>query len=376
MSIAIILSAREGFSPKAFGAVSLSVKDFTLNSRYLAHSVVLGANPAEPFTGITYEAVPIQRHWWENNTRAYGRALLTRLQTLKPDLIEVHNRPVLARALARHTVASIALHLHNDPQEMKAAKTPTARRALLADCAAVYCISHWVRARFLDGLKTGEDKVHTIHSGIDIPPPPEEKKPQIVFVGRMTPNKGGREFAQALARVLPEHTHWHGYLIGGRRHSISAKLSDYEKDIAALMASIGPNAHFEGFYPHAQTMQMFRESAIVVIPSLWEEPFGRTGIEAIAQGCAVITSGRGGLKEIVGEAGLVLDEVSGASIAEALDSLMRDESRRRMLQHKARQQAQAFDILRCTKRLDAVRDTLLHTPAPQSDTPAASRGII
>lgn len=40
--IAIILPPREGFSPKAFGAVSLSVKDFTAHSRYRTQTVILG----------------------------------------------------------------------------------------------------------------------------------------------------------------------------------------------------------------------------------------------------------------------------------------------------------------------------------------------
>jgi UDP-glucose:(glucosyl)LPS alpha-1,2-glucosyltransferase len=358
-SIAIILPAREGFSPDAFGAVSLSVKDFTLHSRYRNQCVVLGASTAAPFPGIRYEALPMTRYWWENHTRAYVRAIVARIKTLQPALIEVHNRPVLARALARYTHIPIALHLHNDPQEMKAAKTPAARARLLKECAAIYCISHWARERFLEGLKHGGDQVHTTHSGIDIPLPPQEKKKQIVFVGRMTPNKGGFEFAQALAAILPQHPDWHGYMIGGRRHSVSVKLSAYEKQILSVMDSIGPNVHFEGFYPHAQTLQMFRESDIVVIPSLWEEPFGRTGIEAIAQGCAVITSGRGGLKEIVADAGIMVNDVTGETIAQAIEALIASPERMREVQQKAYTQAQQFEISRCTETLDAIRDRIL-----------------
>lgn len=357
--IAIILPAREGISPDSFGAVSLSVKDFTLTSRYRNRSVVFGAVDKPPFPGIRYEVLRVNRHWWEPNTRAYVRSIVERLASLQPALIELHNRPILALKLSGKLHAPIALHLHNDPQEMKAASTPEERAELLKHCAAIYCISHWVRERFLEGLKEGHEKVHTTHSGVALPPQSIGKKRQIVFVGRMTPNKGGLEFAQALARILPQYKDWHGYMIGGRRHSVSVKLSKYEKQILEVMDNIGRNAHFEGFYPHEKTLQMFRDSDVVVIPSLWEEPFGRTGIEAIAQGCAVITSGRGGLKEIVGKAGILLDEVTGDTIADAIETLILSEERLRTLQRLAYEQAAQFDIIRCTETLDRVRDSVL-----------------
>ena len=358
-SIAIILPLREGFSPQAFGAVSLSVRDFTLHSRWREASHVLGMRNEAPYEGIHYQALAVKRHWYEPNTRAYVRAIVARLHSLRPSLIEVHNRPLLVRKLAGNVQAPIALHLHNDPQEMKAAKTPAARAKLLQQCAAIYCISHWVKSRFLQGLTEGHEKVHTIHSGVAIPPPPPAKKPYIVYVGRMTPNKGALEYAQALAQVLPQHLDWQGYMIGGRRHSVSTKLSTYEKDILQVIDHVGPNAHFEGFYPFDKTQQMFRDAAIVVIPSLWEEPFGRTGIEAIAQGCAVITSGRGGLREIVADTGVILQEVTGNTIADSIQALITNPLTLSALQQAAYARAQQFDIATCTARLDAVRDAII-----------------
>lgn len=358
--IVSIFPAREGFGPGAFGAISLSVRDFTAHSAYRNRIMILGAVDAEPYEGFDYEALPLKRHWYERETRAYLRAIMRRLSELNPVLIEVHNRPILAIKLREQTRAPIALHLHNDPQEMRAAKTPAQRRELLNQLDAVYCISHWVRHRFLENLsQDAAAKVHTIHSGFALPQPAEAKQKRIVYVGRMTPNKGGLEFAQALQKLLPQHPDWHGYVIGGRRHSASARLSDYEENVLSTMEAIGPNAHYEGFYPYEQTQAMFRDAAIVVIPSLWDEPFGRTALEAIAHGCAVITSGRGGLKEIIGDAGVIMDEVSAESIAHALHGLVESESERTILQQRAREQAQAFEIQACTDRLDNVRATVL-----------------
>ena len=44
-------------------------------------------------------------------------------------------------------------------------------------------------------------------------------------------------------------------------------------------------------------MDIFKKAAIVTVPSLWEEPLGRTSIEASSRGCATILSKSGGLVE-------------------------------------------------------------------------------
>ena len=44
-------------------------------------------------------------------------------------------------------------------------------------------------------------------------------------------------------------------------------------------------------------LQFLNKSEIVVVPSRWEEPFGRTSLEASANGCAVIITNKGGLPE-------------------------------------------------------------------------------
>ncbi len=358
--IAAILPAREGFSPHAFGAVTLSVRDFARYSQYKDHITVFGMRDEEPYGDVAYEVLPVKRHWYEPNTRAYLRAIRERLEALQPGLIEVHNRPLIAqKLLPLFPDIPIALHLHNDPQEMKCAKTTAERQALLDRLSAIYCISGWVKARYLEGITRGPEKVHRIWSGITLPDTHTPKQKKITFIGRMTPNKGGLEYAEALAKTLPSHPDWHGYMIGGRRHAESVRLSDYEIKVSAIMEQIGSQAHFEGFYPYEKTMQMFAESEIVVIPSLWEEPFGRTGIEAIAHGCAVITSGRGGLKEIVGDSAIILEDVTGETIAEALKKLITQDNYRQELQEKAKIQAQQFAIEACVTTMDHARDAAM-----------------
>ena len=48
---------------------------------------------------------------------------------------------------------------------------------------------------------------------------------------------------------------------------------------------------------HSEILKLYDKSSISVVPSKWDEPFGRTAMESAAYGCATITSNNGGLSE-------------------------------------------------------------------------------
>ena len=48
---------------------------------------------------------------------------------------------------------------------------------------------------------------------------------------------------------------------------------------------------------HNKILRYYAKSSISIVPSKWQEPFGRTAMESAAYGCATITSDRGGLTE-------------------------------------------------------------------------------
>lgn len=355
-----ILPVREGFSPQAFGAISLSLRDLVLHSKHRLHTLVVGASDAPPFEGIAYQMLDPSRHFWETSNMGYMRRIMRLARETQPKLITVHNRPSIALKLAKSLPYPVALFLHNDPQTMRRANTAADRTTLLKHLAGVCSISQFLRQRFLEGVDGAlHHKVHDTPLGLPLTFAPAPKKHQILFVGRITPYKGVLEYAQGLVAILPAYPDWHGYVVGGQRHSESAKLSPYEQQVATMMDSAGAHAHYEGFQPYERTMQMFAESHIAVIPSLWDEPFGRTAVEALATGCAVITSGRGGLKEIVGDAGIVLSEVTGATLAAAMRQLIDDAEYRTRVQHDAVKRAALFDITRCAITFDIAREKMI-----------------
>ncbi|MAR56532.1 MAG: hypothetical protein CMM93_05060 [Rickettsiales bacterium] len=355
MQILAVLPPREGFSPHAFGAVSLSVRDFALYSRFREDITVTGLIDTEPYSDVTYQCLTLDQRWYQRKQRAYLQAILQYISEHPPELIEVHNRPALALQLAGCTSIPVALHLHNDPQEMRKAQTARQRLELLRKMH-IYCVSDWVKQRFKAGIGHAfAHKLFVTPCGIELPTLPTPKRQQIVYVGRMTPNKGVLEAVQALAAVLPEFPEWQASIIGGRRHSASERLSDYEQ--AVQQAAI-PQIAIRGFQPYDVTQAAIAEAEIMLVPSKWDEPFGRTALEALAHGCAVITSGHGGLREVVDDHAVMCDVTSDA-IAMALRQTLQDNALRRGLQKGAPQQAAKYAIAKCAAILDDARETIV-----------------
>ncbi|HEU5046743.1 MAG TPA: glycosyltransferase family 4 protein [Rickettsiales bacterium] len=357
--IVSILPKGEGFSPDQFGAIALCVRDFTLHSAYRDRTVILGGMEGKSFKGLRYEGMR-KAKWYENRTRAYARVCTEYIRKHEVGLVEIHNRPAMLHMIARRVKCPLALHLHNDPQEMEAARTARERKKLLEICDAVYCVSGYIRNRFLEGIEQeAHAKVHVIYNGIEVPDTMPEKEKTITFVGRMTEGKGALLLAQALRIALPQLPEWKAVLIGSRRHEVAKHLTPHELQIADMLKPLGKQVEMTGFLSHEETMTVFGKSAIAVVPSVWQEPFGRTAIEAMAEGCALISSGRGGLYEVTGDAALTPQELTPHSLATSIMQLAQDDTERLRMQTAGRERARYFSIARRTQLLDKVRQSIL-----------------
>jgi glycosyltransferase involved in cell wall biosynthesis len=359
-SILVVLPPREGFSAQHFGAIALCVQDFITHSRYRAQSTVIGGIDGDSFPEIPYHALA-QKHWWQTRSYAYARACLAQIKIQNPALVEVHNRPNLAHYLAKRWRGKIALHLHNDPQEMKLAKTSAQRQWLLNHCAAIYCVSDYIRQRFVEGLSGDIHKAHVVYNGLALPDPGSfpSKQKKIIFVGRLKPEKGALEFAQAMAKILPAYPEWKCEFIGATRHQPDAKTSPYENTIRSTLDPLGTQLEMLGFCNYAETLRATAEATIAVIPSTWNEAFGRTALEAMSHGCITISSTRGGLREVIGDAALPLYKVNATTIAEAVENVITHPEKWEFWQKHALTQAKHFSIEAVTETLDDIRASLL-----------------
>lgn len=357
--IAILLPHAEHFGPARAGAVALHVRDVTRASR-LRHLIrIYGAPLERPFAGFDYQ--PLRPAWAGLRGRNVGlaEALRRRLGGRPGVLVEIFNRPNMFRHLATHAPGlPLTLRLSNDPQTMRGAATAAERALLLDRAAAIWCVSDYVRARFLEGLDDDRGKVHLAYNAIPRPwSEPPEKEPLILFVGRLIEAKGAADLLAALERVLPRHPDWRALIVGAGRPRRAGGATAFEIALRERAARLGAAVQCPGQLPNDEVLELYRRAAIAVVPSCWPEPLARTAIEGLAAGCAVLAYASGGLPEVLHGRGLLIEPRADA-LAAALERLLAEPSLRRRLQ----QQAWAdypFRIEALAARIDRVRETIL-----------------
>ena len=199
-------------------------------------------------------------------------------------------------------------------------------RDLVAKLAQIICVSQYIKDCFLDGLALdAEDlaKVCVFPIGVSrrLKTPPQ-KEAIIFLAGRMVPEKGILECAQALADILPSYPEWRLVIAGARRFE-QADPNSYEAKVAKAIEPLGNQAEMTGFIPLDQVRDWQERAAIAACPSLWQEPLGKVVVEALAAGCAVLTTRRGGIPEVAEGRALIIDKPSVATFRDGFAKLLK-----------------------------------------------------
>ena len=358
----MLLPHREIFGPEGGGAVATVVRRLaSARSRYRA--IVVGPVFAGPaFPGIAFR--PVRPAPWLplSATQRYAARAARVVARLPPGLIEVHNKPDVALWLARlFPRRRVGLFLHNDPRVMRGARSPAARRHLLGRLAYVVTVSEFLRDALLDGVcQAPGPGPCVIHNALDlaaIPPglAPADRERVILFVGRVVADKGADLFVAACARALPRLPGWRAEMIGADGFSAGGADTGFIRSLRPAAAAAG--VVMLGHRPGEAVLHAMTRAAIVVVPSRWQEPFGLTALEAMACGAALVCSGRGGLAEVMGEAGLCVDPDDPEAFAQALVRLAGDGALRAQLSAAGRARVGArFSLENAVARLDDLRD--------------------
>lgn len=354
---AIVLPHREAFSVVRPGAVALTVAEQLRHCR----EVSVWGDPLDAMALLPDQPyVPLHTSWWwwGRQRLRYRWAILRAVRQCVPLRLEIHNRASLFHELRDESVG-LSLYVHNEPNSIKGLKTAQDRIRILARADYVAAVSEYVKQRLCMGVPDSlADKVLVVPNTVDLQAfsPADERMPEILFVGRLIPEKGALPLIEALCRVLPEFPDWRARLIGAWHFGQNRPQYAHEHELVRRVphALVG-RIQFDWYQPYVSVQQAFSRAAIAVVPSLWQEPFGRTALEAMASGCALIVAPRGGLPEVVGNAGLLV-EPTAVLLAEAIRQLIRDEELRKNLGEQARQRAcTVFDPQGIHARINALR---------------------
>jgi glycosyltransferase involved in cell wall biosynthesis len=153
----------------------------------------------------------------------------------------------------------------------------------------------------------------------------------IVSVGRLVGWKGLHTIVDALAG-LPADVHFLAIGEGTERDALEQRAAD---------CGIATRVHFAGRIPHAELPRWLVRGDVFVQPSIGEEAFGISVVEAMACGLPVLAADNGGMREIVapGVTGRLLPPGDVPAWQAALAELMDDKARRAALGIASRQRA-------------------------------------
>ncbi|MBN1307343.1 MAG: glycosyltransferase [Chitinispirillaceae bacterium] len=132
----------------------------------------------------------------------------------------------------------------------------------------------------------------------------------------------------------------------------------------------GQTARLPNCINYGQTgpLVFFGHARLLLVPSIWPEPFGRIALEAMANGIPVLASRTGGLPEVIGDAGIVIDDYRSVDAwTDAVAGLLDDRTRYEAISRRARERSSRFD---CDAQLDdlvPIVDSSLEISVSSSD---------
>ena len=147
------------------------------------------------------------------------------------------------------------------------------RNKLLQRVDKVICVSNFIKNKFLRDVNTIITKLQFCIMGLKDNQLIFQKKKQIIFVGRIVKEKGVHLYSKAVKQIAHKFKEWKFLIIGSYKLG-DKETSIFSKQIIQEFNNIGLNTKVLGFLSNQNVKQIMSESSLIVIPSLWDEPFG------------------------------------------------------------------------------------------------------
>lgn len=349
MKISILLPYKENFSPNYAGAVSLFVKDISKTSKYKKNIYIYGNTNFKKTFLLKYINLDLKKTFIESQSEKYIEKFVQEEKKFKSDIIEIHNRPTYLSYLIKEKINNVkyVIYFHNDPLSMRGSKTIKERIFLLKNCGNIIFNSQWSKKRFLEGIESkyynSEKLIIIYQSSVKQKINFNIKKKWITFVGKLNRAKGYDIFGKTIIKILNKYKKWKAVVIGDERREI---MKFYHK-----------NLNLMGFQNHNTVLKILKKTSIAVACSRWNEPLGRTSLEASSNGCAVIISNRGGLPETITN-GIILKKLDETELFKQIEFLIKNNSIRKKYQKLSNQNFIHTNV-KSSNEVDSYRDILL-----------------
>jgi len=290
------------------------------------------------------------------------------LYSLKPDLVHfcMPQQPLLYFGKRVTTVHDLTLvrfeNIDMNPLLYKLRKTvfTLLLRNVIWRSKAVLTPTEFVRSDVLDfsSQQHARKVITTLEAGDPLAATSEpveklSKKPFIFFVGNAFPYKNLRRIVEAymvLKKTQPELE----LVFAGKKDYFYEQLEQFAAEKGAK------DVHILGFISEGEKRWLFQNAQAYVVASL-SEGFHIPGLEAMYEGCPVISSNATCLPEVNGDAALYFDPTSTEELVDALTQISTDQDIRERQIACGNKRVKQFSWARMAKETKAVYDKILES---------------
>lgn len=283
----------------------------------------------------------------------------------RPSVIHVNTSALLLGAiLGRPHRAVVVWHVHEIVVRPRLGNW-LFRLAPVLTASHVIAVSRAVRNHLTPG-GWGRRKVSVVWNGIekpDVGKTTDERPSVVAYIGRLNRWKGLEVFVDAIAAVAAKSPSARFLIAGDPPAGEEWRATALATSIAEM--GLGDRVSILGF--ERDVPKLMERVSIVVVPSIWPEPFGLVTLEAMRAGKAVIASAAGGSLDLIepGRSGLLVPAGEPAALATAIGTLLDDSALRARLGAAARRRAQA--LFSADAFLDGVELVYNQSLEPQAD---------
>lgn len=190
-----------------------------------------------------------------------------------------------------------------------------------------------------------------IHNGVNLFQffPKQQCDYKLLYVGRLDKTKGVDYLIQAMPEIIKRFPTATLSIVGEGIHR--QKLIELTQEL-----NLRKNISFISWQKSEKIKNFYKETDIVIIPSIWPEAFGTVGIEAMSVGRPVIASRVGGMPEWLddGKTGYLVDPKNAKQISEKVIALFSNKKTLKQMGEKARKKAEQFSIDKYVKNIEDI----------------------
>ncbi|NBD26525.1 glycosyltransferase family 4 protein [Paenibacillus glycinis] len=299
------------------------------------------------------------------NKQTYIRCVKRAIGKLRPDLLQVENRPryvlKLKQALPNKRVW---LNLHSNTFIRERAIQPRTLSQCFQSADRIIVNSEFLREDAAGRVPQCADKLRVVYPGVDIERFPSQfsaagatqraelrtrrkwlGRSVVLFMGRLQEIKGVHHLLKLMPQLIRAHPSVLLVIVGGAFYG-SKRTTPYVRKLHRIGRTMRNHVRFVPYVPYSEVPSWFLGADVAVVPSGSREAFGLVNVEAMSCGLPVVATRSGGMKEIIddGVTGYLVnpDHVVSEMRSRLLELLCNDQLRQDMGRQSRRRVEQHF----------------------------------